>query len=143
MMNRRIDLTGREKMVQTIEAKRAYDRAYYEDNKVEIRAKYKRNRAVLLQRYRPTAQLYLQTEAGKKTKLANAHRMMAKYPEKYKARYTLRNAVRLGHVIKGVCEVCGIAKVESHHDDYSKPLEVRWFCHQHHCELEERWAQIN
>ena len=130
-------------MVQTIEARSAYNQAYYEAHKVEIRAKYKRNRAVLLQRYRPTAQLYLQTEAGKKNKLANAHRMMAKYPEKYKARYMVRNAVRLGQLSKEPCEVCGAITVESHHDDYSKPLDVRWLCHWHHCELEGRWTSNN
>ncbi len=130
-------------MVQTIEAKHAYDCAYYEAHKAEIRDKYKKNRVVLLERYKPTKKAYLQTETGKKNKVANAHRMMAKFPEKYKARYTLRNAVRLGHITKGVCEVCGNVKVESHHDDYSKPLDVRWFCNRHHCQLEGRWATKN
>ena len=59
---------------------------------------------------------------------------------KYKARYMVRNAVRLGQLIKKSYEICGAIEVESHHDDYSKPLEVRWLCHQHHCELEGRWA---
>ena len=32
------------------------------------------------------------------------------------------------------CEVCeGLA--EKHHDDYTKPLEVRWLCREHHLEL--------
>ncbi len=69
--------------------------------------------------------------------------MALKFPEKYKARYTLKNAVRLGKIKRGVCEVCGSVEVEGHHDDYSKPLEVRWFCHQHHCELEGRWIPRN
>ncbi len=130
-------------MVQTIEEKHAYDRAYYEAHRIEIRAKYKLNRVVLLERYRPTAKAYLQTEAGKKNKLANAYRMMAKYPEKYKARSMVRNAVGLGKLNKEPCEVCGVVNVEAHHDDYSKPLEVRWFCHQHHCELEAEVARLS
>jgi len=35
------------------------------------------------------------------------------------------------------CEVCG-AKAEMHHDDYSKPLRVRWFCRQHHLEFHRK-----
>ena len=26
------------------------------------------------------------------------------------------------------CEGCGDPKAQKHHDDYSKPLEVRWLC---------------
>lgn len=40
--------------------------------------------------------------------------------------------VRRGKVKKGPCEVCGSKAVEAHHDDYDKPLEVRWLCKKHH-----------
>lgn len=40
-----------------------------------------------------------------------------------------------GKLIPKPCEVCGSLKVEKHHDDYSKPLEVRWFCREHHLAL--------
>lgn len=33
------------------------------------------------------------------------------------------------------CEVCGETKVEAHHDDYLKPLDVRWLCKRHHAEV--------
>jgi hypothetical protein len=31
-----------------------------------------------------------------------------------------------------VCEVCGEAATAAHHDDYSKPLDVRYLCAAHH-----------
>lgn len=36
------------------------------------------------------------------------------------------------------CEVCGATKVEAHHDDYTKPLDVRWLCKRHHAEVHTR-----
>lgn len=57
-------------------------------------------------------------------------------PEKRKAHVALGNAVRDGRVVKGACEVCGSTqRVHGHHDDYDKPLEVRWLCPSHHGEL--------
>lgn len=53
---------------------------------------------------------------------------------KYEARKETRNAIRRGDIIKQPCEVCGNTKVDAHHDDYSKPLEVRFLCRKHHSE---------
>jgi len=61
--------------------------------------------------------------------------MTEKYPEKYRARYFLRNEVQAGRIIKGDCVVCGNKETHGHHDDYSKPLEVKWLCREHHMEL--------
>lgn len=55
------------------------------------------------------------------------------YPEKFRARYAVSNAIRDGRLERGVCEICGAAeRVEAHHDDYSTPLDVRWLCSRHH-----------
>lgn len=43
-------------------------------------------------------------------------------------------AIRDGKIKKKPCEVCGSLDVQAHHDDYSKPLEVRWLCVPHHNE---------
>lgn len=55
-----------------------------------------------------------------------------KHPERVAATIAVNNAVRDGRLVKQPCEVCGVAKVEAHHNDYSKPLEVRWLCNLHH-----------
>lgn len=44
--------------------------------------------------------------------------------------------LRRGKLKRQPCEVCGTRKqIEMHHDDYSKPLAVRWFCRTHHTDL--------
>lgn len=49
-----------------------------------------------------------------------------------RARNKLNYAIRKGRVEKENCEVCGSEKVEGHHENYDKPLEVRWLCREHH-----------
>jgi hypothetical protein len=48
------------------------------------------------------------------------------------ARGMVRAAVLNGLLIRGTCEVCGEENTEGHHDDYDRPLDVRWFCKAHH-----------
>lgn len=71
-----------------------------------------------------------------KQKAAESHKRWAeKHPEKTEAHKALGYAVRKGRVSKGPCEVCGESLVHGHHDDYSKPLEVRWLCPKHHSKV--------
>jgi DNA-directed RNA polymerase subunit RPC12/RpoP len=51
-------------------------------------------------------------------------------------------AVRYGHIEKKPCEVCGSSKVEMHHDDYNKPLEVKFLCRIHHREAHKIFTPI-
>ena len=30
------------------------------------------------------------------------------------------------------CEICGSLTTHRHHEDYSKPLDIRWLCSRHH-----------
>lgn len=41
-------------------------------------------------------------------------------------------ALNQGRLQQGKCEICGTDQTEAHHDDYDKPLVVRWLCRQHH-----------
>ena len=53
-----------------------------------------------------------------------------KYPLMLAARSAVRNAVRRGDMTRqSTCSVCGSeSRIEAHHDDYLKPLSVRWLC---------------
>ena len=56
-----------------------------------------------------------------------------KYPNKYKAHTMISNYIRDGKLFKMPCEVCGTGvDIHAHHDDYLKPLNVRWLCQAHH-----------
>lgn len=61
------------------------------------------------------------------------------YPVKTKARNIVSNAVRDGHLRREPCEVCGSEMSHAHHDDYFKPLDVRWLCAAHH----KQWHEQN
>src|SRR3990167_11210832 len=41
-------------------------------------------------------------------------------------------ALALGRLVRQACEQCGEPKTDAHHDDYSKPLDVRWLCRSCH-----------
>jgi hypothetical protein len=54
-----------------------------------------------------------------------------KYPGRRRAINMVSWAIATLKLIPAPCETCG-KKAEAHHDDYSKPLEVRWLCRKHH-----------
>jgi ribosomal protein S27AE len=54
--------------------------------------------------------------------------------EKRAARIAAGGAIATGRLVKQPCEKCGAERVHAHHDDYSKPLDVRWLCPKHHAE---------
>lgn len=63
-----------------------------------------------------------------------------RFPRKYKAHGLVNNAVRDKKLFKEPCEVCGKKKnVHAHHDDYAKPLNIRWLCPVHH----KQWHEEN
>jgi len=61
-----------------------------------------------------------------------ARRNRAEPPEKRRARTAVKLALRSGRLTRQPCEACGHATTEAHHDDYARPLSVRWLCHTCH-----------
>lgn len=56
------------------------------------------------------------------------------------AHRTFRDAVKHGEIERqSACEQCGSdRRIDAHHDDYSKPLKVRWLCGS--CHTKHHWA---
>jgi hypothetical protein len=53
------------------------------------------------------------------------------------ARAEVHRAIHRGDLVPQPCEMTGehCGRIEAHHDDYSKPLTVRWLCKKHHGEI--------
>lgn len=69
-----------------------------------------------------------------------------RYPERVNARQAVHRAVKLGRLIPLPCQHPGCAETKTcaHHEDYSKPLDVVWFCKPHHDTADrERRASLN
>ena len=94
---------------------REYDRKRFQDDP-KVRARHRR---------------YQKTERGKAAVDRSRKKWMANNPEKRAAHYAVNNAVRDGRLEKPAsCQVCGATpkRIEGHHEDYTKPLDVLWLC---------------
>lgn len=62
----------------------------------------------------------------------------ARNPEKAQCAILARKAIKQGLIIKArFCQICGLEKkLEGHHYDYNKPLEVIWCCRSCHATLD-------
>ena len=56
------------------------------------------------------------------------------FAKQKKARAAVASAIKKGLLIKQPCKVCGEERVDGHHEDYDKPLDVIWLCRLHHLE---------
>lgn len=61
-------------------------------------------------------------------------------PGKARAYNAVSNALRDGRLSRLPCEVCKDTKSQAHHEDYRKPLSVRWLCRTHHLEAHGKTA---
>lgn len=75
---------------------------------------------------------YEYTKKRKRDRREYFRKYREKNKEKLRAKWKLQYAIRKGKISRGKCEVCGKLNAEAHHDDYSKPYDVRWLCHKHH-----------
>ena len=84
------------------------------------------------------ARKWRSSKQGKEKIAKIAERQRTKWPEKTKARSTLNHALTAGKVTKPKqCSISGCKDtyLHAHHDDYKKPLKVRWLCAKCHKKL--------
>lgn len=81
---------------------------------------------------------YAQTKKGKAAHLRANDSYRKRNPGKTKARRKVQYELSKGRLKKQPCEQCGSLKAEAHHDDYSKPLDIRWLCSKCHSELHKK-----
>ena len=98
----------------------------------EIQA-YDRARSSLPHRLEARKQ-YARTQMGRVAHARARRAWEQQFPEKIAAVRAVHRALRSGNLVRTPCEVCGEVRTEAHHDDYSKPLDVRWLCVRHHKE---------
>lgn len=79
-------------------------------------------------------------EAHRTEYAAYARQHKLRHPTKRAAREALHYAVVVGRVIRpSTCPACGrTGRIEGHHDDYSRPLDVQWLCSRCHKALHFR-----
>lgn len=56
------------------------------------------------------------------------------FAKKVRTRSETNRHIKNGLLVRQNCEVCGAEKAQAHHDDYDKPMDVRWLCDKHHKE---------
>ena len=90
------------------------------------------NRRAKVDYYRAYDRARTQTSGRRQWAAGSLRLYRSRNPLKNAARAAVKRAVKSGSLVRGPCEVCGCDPAEAHHDDYSKPLAVRWLCRIHH-----------
>ena len=130
--------------------RKEYNKRYYLEHKEELKAKAKQYReghksqtSINKKRYYEDNKASI-LEKKKDYYLKNKAEMNKKRTQWRKERTNnatskVQVALLNGSIQRKPCEICGAEPTEAHHDDYNKPLEVRWLCREHH----EQWHKNN
>lgn len=102
----------------------ARQRKCKECTKATVRANYRRNREYFVAYDKRREK----TPERRAFKSAAQRLYRERNPQKRAARVIVSNAIRDGRLLRQPCEGCGSEKVHAHHEDYTKPLDVRWLC---------------
>lgn len=119
------------------DALREKHKEYHLANKETIHAKHKeyyaQNKEAILERQKKWDRKHIAAHRKAQRRYQAIHKV--EISKKYgQASDYVRKAIKQGSLRKKFCEICGEQKVEAHHCDYNKPLDVMWLCKKHHAE---------
>jgi hypothetical protein len=132
-----------------------YQRAWYAKNKKKQNAYFRKRYANRKQEESDRKKIYWANNRDKiltrqrKYRLENKDKTYQYFKKflsnpvnqkKANARSLVYYAIKRGKLLKQTC-FCGEIKVEAHHEDYNKPLEVIWLCRLHHVEADKKCKQ--
>lgn len=99
--------------------------------KKRVSKNYRKN----IEYYKNYDQKRNQTEERKNDFLRYQKTKRLKYRGRSRAYNKVAYAIKSGKLIKEPCLKCGDIKTQAHHEDYRKPLMVKWLCFKHHKEI--------
>jgi len=113
------------------------------NKKIDYYREYDRERSELPHRVESRTE-YLDTPEGRKKHKAGAKAWAKRKPRKRAAQTLFRNRLRSRPELgPKPCNVCGTTiKVDAHHEDYDKPLDVVWYCRQHHMDRHKEMRRL-
>lgn len=83
--------------------------------------------------------VYAQTDEGRLASNKAKAEYRKRNPNKSKAHAKVSYAIRAGRLFREPCEKCKSEPSHAHHDDYAKPLNIRWLCDTCH----NKWHKNN
>lgn len=88
---------------------------------------------------------YMKTPEGAAARAKAMNTWRSKNKKKMSAHNKVNKAIMRGNLVAAAsCEQCGSAdRIEGHHDDYDKPLDVRWLCYNCHAQWHRENEALN
>ena len=108
--------------------------------KIEFYKAYNKSRAMKPHRV-AARKAYMATQPGKDSHSKSNNKYMDTHPKVKKAKSIFGYAMKSSKILRpNKCSECpSTTRIEGHHDDYDKPLEVRWLC----CKCHHKWHKTN
>lgn len=127
------------------EKKRLWRKEYAKRNADATTAYRKAHRERLLAWTRANRLAKMQNAEFRQKRALATRTHGAKYPERVRARKALGKAIKAGKITRPtICSICETpCRPHGHHDDYSKPLDVRWVCQRCHVEIHRPGIQAS
>lgn len=118
-------------------------RRWYLENRLKVLGKINTYRAKNKEAIKERRKKWQEKDSYKISRTKSAKRMRIKYRQKYLAWALLSQAVLTKKVAKSdICAMClnGNTRIEAHHEDYSRPLDVVWLCVACHKDIHKKGA---